>query len=93
MLTHVADGFTAVSILAGLWAALLWWRSGRVGVEEPPGVDLTTLEGLADPRNKVALLAAADKTGTLNGHAAIWTAVSVAAQAIATILGRLAAPG
>ena len=88
MLTHLADAFTAASILAGLWAAGLWWRSGRVPVQLPPGLDDSTLEGLADRRRWDAFGQAARRTETLNSHAAIWTAVSVAAQAVATVLGR-----
>ena len=83
MLTHFADAFTALS---GLWAALQWWRSGRVEVEDPPDLDLSRLGGLADPRHKAAIQKAVQQTDTLNSHAAIWTAVSVAAQAVATIL-------
>lgn len=82
MLTHFADAFTPASILAGLWAALQWWRSGKVQVEDPPDLDLSTLKGLADPRHKATIQKAVERTDTLNGHVAIWTAVSVAARAV-----------
>ena len=95
MMQHVADGSTAVAVLAGLWAAFLWWRASEV--ESPlsqwpprsPGEDEGTFmtgKLLTSMRTEAALSA------NLNSKAAKWTAASISIQAIATVLGRLAMP-
>ena len=71
MVTHLADRFTAVSVLTGLWAALLWWRSGRVEVDETGLPPTDTIENILDRGRWAAFNRAIDRTGLLNGHAAI----------------------
>ncbi len=97
MIQHVADGFTIIAVLTGFVAALLWWYASKI----PLDPDYSTPELIYDrlppgpgilARTLEATTANVIKASRLNRRAATWTAVSVAAQAVATVLGRLAMP-
>lgn len=95
MLKHV---FEAISVAAGLCAAWLWWRSSRVPVPErtppfPPGqvtgdphLEMLS-EAFATTQNLSNVSQAVRETSRISSRAAALTAISVAAQAIATVLG------
>jgi len=85
----------ALAILAfgaGLWAARLWLIASRVQIV-PFWADGNSIEPvLVDEGHTqwiVAVLQSAQKSGKLNGHAAIWTAVSVFLSTASTVVGAL----
>ena len=92
MLNHLADVFTAVSVLAGLWAAWLWHLSATVPIDPGRGAQ-AGIQDVQDRAWMTAIMEAVLDGGSLNSRAAIWTAMSVAAQAVATILGWLGTLG
>ena len=79
MLTHLIDGFTAVTVLAGLASAGFWWWSAHLQAGRTIG-------------SNPALIKLDRSIVWMNAWAAALTGLSVAAQAFATILERVAAP-
>ena len=69
MMQHVADGFTALAVLTGLWAALLWRQSARVAIDPGPGC-VSGIQDVQDRSWVMALLGAALEGGKLDSRAA-----------------------
>ena len=93
MMQHAADTFTAGAVLAGLWAAWLWWKASRIEIHPDEGIPgKQPSPAFAAIHAVSGAMKAWKAAGTLNSRAATWTAVSVVAQVVATVLGRLAMP-
>jgi len=89
----VAIGTAILAFLIGLRAAHLWYQASKVGAHpfwEHDGRIEPVDPTLASQHMIVALNVAAQESGALNRHAAIWTAFSVAASAASALFGAFA---
>jgi hypothetical protein len=86
----ISLGFAIIAFVAGLRAALLWYRASKVEIV-PMWVDDGRMEpldmGLSNLEWIVAILKSQNKAGDLNRVAAIWTAISIGFRSIATLVG------
>ena len=80
MLTHFADGLTVAAVLTGLASAGFWWWAAHLQASRTIGFN-------------PALIMLDRRIVRMNAWAASLTGLSVAAQAVATVLGRLAPLG
>ena len=76
MLSYIADALTALAVVSGLISSGCWWWSARLQA----GRIIGTNPGLIGLDRKVM---------KVNGWAATLIGLSIAAQAGATVLGRL----
>jgi hypothetical protein len=83
---HLSMAFQAATACAGGWAAYQWYRSTLIEIPDDVRVDGYVYEGGYPDLNVYGVAemgAAIYEQGMANRRAAIWTAVSVGAQALA----------
>jgi hypothetical protein len=87
--------FAAATLIAGLRAALQWYKSSQVQPDpgwpkDTSGIPFEPVDQtLAQVGRTVAIGAAMRKAAALNASAALWTAASVVLATVATLFGSL----
>jgi hypothetical protein len=84
----VALGLAIVGLLAGLWAARLWWRASRVEIV-PTYIEHGRIEPVGGSQMDWILgtIKASNNSSRLNARAAIWTAVAIVLSTAASVVG------
>jgi len=89
LLMYLKAILTWAAILCGFVAAYLWFKASTVVVSEAGGIHNPGIElGYTDEKTgkEVLVVATAMEQSRLNKIAAIWTALAVLSQALATIV-------
>lgn len=86
---HLSMAFQALAACTGAWAAYKWYHSTLIEIPDDVRVDGYVYEGGYPDLNVYGVREMGDamhKQGMENRRAAIWTAATVAAQAVAAAL-------